>query len=113
MIDIDEGLPGEEPIKGTLLTLAQAARLLPTRPAPSTLWRWAKRGIRGIHLGYRRLGGKIVVTEEAIRCFMDQLTKQDDEAATQTRPREGLPPSEFRPLSKAHVEAELRREGLL
>ncbi len=91
------------------LTLAQAARLLPTKPAPSTLWRWARKGVRGVHLEYRRLGGKIVVTEQGIRCFMDELTRRDTESAKPVgHPAE---PASLR-MSKRELETELKREGL-
>jgi hypothetical protein len=112
MIGISDELPLQEPITGKWLTLAQAARLLPTRPAPSTLWRWARKGVRGVHLEYRRLGGKIVVTEEAIRHFMDELTKRDAELAAPMRQRTDPPGPEHRRMSKEELEAELRREGL-
>ena len=105
-------LPSAKLDDAKYLTLAQAARLLPTKPAPSTLWRWARKGVRGVHLEYRRLGGKIVVTEQGIRCFMDELTRQDAEGAEPaSRPAEPLEPASRR-MSKGELETELKREGL-
>jgi hypothetical protein len=112
VIDINGNLEVQEPIAGKYLTLAQAARLLPTKPAPSTLWRWARKGVRGVHLEYRRLGGKIVVTEQAIRRFMDALTQRDAEGAEPTGLPVDTPEPAHRCMSKAEIEAELKREGL-
>lgn len=53
----------------TLMSLSEAARTLPHRPTPSTLWRWCRKGIKGIHLEYLRLGGRIFVEPEALRRF--------------------------------------------
>jgi len=113
MIDSGNEIPPQESATEKWLTLAQAARLLPTRPAPSTLWRWARKGVRGVHLEYRRLGGKIVVTEQGIRHFMDELTKRDNEAPLTTP--QFADPSGVKPplMSKGQLEAELRRERLL
>lgn len=67
----------------TLMTLSQAARTLPHRPAASTLWRWCRKGIRGIRLEYLRLGGRIFVEEEALRRFGLALAQAYDDDATQ------------------------------
>ena len=93
------------------LTLAQAARLLPTKPAPSTLWRWARKGLRGIRLEYRRLGGRIVVTEDALRRFMEELTKVDHQSVPRFAERTESG-SERRQMSREELEAALRHEQL-
>lgn len=45
-----------------LLTLSEACRLLPTKPSPTTLWRWRTKGIlvngQRIRLECIRVGGK-------------------------------------------------------
>ena len=51
-----------DPLLEEILPLAEAARRLPRlragRPThPSTLWRWASRGIRGVRLETVRVGG--------------------------------------------------------
>jgi hypothetical protein len=63
-------LDGEE-----LLTFAQAATLLPRRRggskvATSTLWRWSRRGSRGVVLRTIRVGGNVYVSREALTDFI-------------------------------------------
>jgi hypothetical protein len=65
-----------------LLTLDEAAQLLPHRPHPSALWRWARRGLRArdgrvIRLAHVRIGGRIFVTLQAIREFGAALAAGD------------------------------------
>ena len=56
-----------------IVNLAEAAPLLPRRRGKqihvSTLWRWARRGVHGIQLEHRRLGGQIVTSLEALDRF--------------------------------------------
>lgn len=61
-----------------LITLAEARRLLPTRPDISTLWRWARKGVKGVRLEYLRVGAKIVTSEAALRRFGAALAATDD-----------------------------------
>ena len=53
----------------TLLSLTEASRALPRidgkRPHPSTLWRWCRKGVRGVRLEYVRLGKRICTSEKA------------------------------------------------
>jgi hypothetical protein len=72
-----------DPLSPDTLTLAQAARLLPSlragRPVdPSTLWRWASRGLHGVRLPIVRVGGTACTSREALRKFL-----ADVEAARQ------------------------------
>jgi hypothetical protein len=72
-----------------LVTLAAAARLVPNRKsekgvAPSTLWRWHIRGVRGVKLETLLVGGVRYTSTEAIRRFYDQTTAAAD----------GRPPNE-------------------
>jgi hypothetical protein len=45
-----------------LITLTEATKVLPTvngkRPAICTLWRWCRKGLRGVFLEYVRVGRK-------------------------------------------------------
>ncbi len=50
-----------------LLTLAEAAKRLPTRPHVSTIWRWAATG----GLETVRLGGRVYTSIEAIERFAE------------------------------------------
>lgn len=66
-----------------LITLAQAARLRPGsrrgRPThPSTVYRWAVRGIRGVRLEIIRIGGMTYTSVEALQRFADRLTVGGD-----------------------------------
>lgn len=53
----------------TILTLAQAAQHIPSRPHISTLHRWRTRGVRGIRLETILLGGKRATSIEALNRF--------------------------------------------
>lgn len=70
-------LDGEE-----LLTFSEAARRLPRRrggakTAVSTLWRWSKRGSRGVYLRVVRVGGNVYVPRSALVDFIEQRTAVD------------------------------------
>lgn len=62
-----------------IVTFAEAAKRLPAvngrRPHASTLWRWARKGIRGIHLETRRLGGRFVTSVGALDRFSERLAQ--------------------------------------
>ncbi len=58
-----------------LFSFSQAASLLPRRRggskiATSTLWRWSRRGSRGVVLRTVRIGGNVYVSREAIMDFI-------------------------------------------
>jgi hypothetical protein len=55
-----------------LLTLADAAKLLPDRPSVCTLWRWRTRGARGRKLESIALSGKVYTSVEALQRFAAQ-----------------------------------------
>ena len=44
------------------------------RVAPSTIYRWASRGVRGVQLEVLRVGGVLKTTESALRRFAAQLS---------------------------------------
>jgi hypothetical protein len=76
---------------GELLSLAEAARTLPGRPGPSTLWRWRTRGIRGVRLATVLIGGRRYVSKQALAAFAQRLTDATDpqlrdEAASERSP---------------------------
>jgi hypothetical protein len=58
----------------TLVTLAQAAKRLPGRPHVSTLWRWARRGVRGIVLETYVVAGRRFTSTEALERFASATT---------------------------------------
>lgn len=65
-----------------LITLSQATKLLPRingkHPATCTLWRWCRRGLRGVFLEYVRAGRRICTTREALLRFFTALADMDD-----------------------------------
>ena len=70
-------LEGEE-----LLTFPEAAAQLPRRrggakTATSTLWRWAKRGSRGVFLRVVRVGGNVYVRRSDLNEFIKQRSAVD------------------------------------
>lgn len=72
----------------TLLTLPQAGKILPHRPHSSTVWRWCRKGVRGIHCEYVRLGGRIFVTLAALEQFGAALAAADGQPAPpKSKPR--------------------------
>ncbi len=64
-----------------LLSLTEATKVMPRvngkRPAISTLWRWCRKGINGVHLEYLRLGRNILTTEAALFRFFAALAAAD------------------------------------
>lgn len=66
-----------------MLSLAQAAKLLPEPPSPVTMWRWRSKGVAGIKLAAVKCGGKWLTSREAMNAFIEAQT-----AATQPAPDE-------------------------
>ena len=68
-----------------LISFSTAVRSLPEvngrRHSPSTLYRWARWGIRGIRLEYLRIGRCMVTSQEALERFFANLAVADDQAA--------------------------------
>ena len=66
-----------------LFTLTQATKVMPRvggrRPAVSTLWRWCRKGIKGVHLEYLRVGRNIVTSREALLRFFAALADADEQ----------------------------------
>jgi hypothetical protein len=54
----------------SLLSLSEAGRTLPQRPSPVTMWRWSRRGIRGIRLESILIGGRRFTSREALGRFI-------------------------------------------
>jgi hypothetical protein len=79
-------LPRAHLTRERLLSFSEAVKSLPTvsgrRLAPSTLYRWARRGIGGTRLEYLRIGRCMVTSREALERFFTNLAMADDQAAT-------------------------------
>ena len=62
-----------------VFALAEAASQLPRlngrKVHASSLWRWAKIGIRGVFLETRKLGGRYVTSLEALDRFSKKLAE--------------------------------------
>jgi hypothetical protein len=91
------------------LTLAEAARLLPKRPNPATLWRWRTRGVRGVKLQTVLIGGRRYCYPSAMRQFIAAVTaaasgKPDGAAAE--------PETETKRQRSAEMSRRLRQAGL-
>lgn len=65
----------------SLLSLTEATKALPRvngkRPSISTLWRWCRRGLRGVRLEYIRVGRGIATSHEALNRFFNSLAAAD------------------------------------
>ena len=87
-----------------LLTLAEAAALIPGRPSLCAIWRWRKRGVRGGRkLETVVIGGRPYTSREAIQRFAYQQGGSNTPAPRSPRRRE-------REISRA--EAELAKAGI-
>jgi hypothetical protein len=53
------------------ITLAEASRILPAHPHPSTLFRWAVEGHRGVKLQTLRMGRRLLTSRDALQAFME------------------------------------------
>ncbi len=61
-----------------LLTLEQAAQLLPGKPARLTVWRWCRAGIRDIRLDSVVIGARRYTSHRALAEFAASLTKASE-----------------------------------
>jgi hypothetical protein len=63
----------------TLCTFSEAAQWLPRiggkRLSTATLWRWARKGIKGLHLETRRIGIRFLTSREALDRFTKALSE--------------------------------------
>ena len=112
--DIDCALPGD------YLTLAQAAKRMPRgtngrKVHVSTLWRWCRRGCKGVTLQYYRIGRTIMTTEKALQQFFTALAKVDDEQTDSCnyKPRHKRRRPGNRQAAIDEANAVLRKAGIL
>ena len=73
-----------------LLTLGEAAKLLPNRPHASALWRWCRRGLKSrggrvVRLAHLRIGGRLYVRREDLEAFGRKLAEADVEGFDRER----------------------------
>lgn len=66
----------------TLLTFADAGKLLPESRSGQTVWRWARRGTptrsgHRVHLQYLQLGRRFYTTMKWVAEYGDELARND------------------------------------
>jgi hypothetical protein len=91
--------------KEPLLSLAQAARLLPRRRGKkvcaTTVWRWCVHGHRGVLLEALRTPAGWATTAAAVGRFLAELARQDRQQKT----RDPSQPLQSREWARAYLEA--------
>ncbi len=69
-----------------LLSLKEVVKMVPPidgkHPHVSTLWRWCRVGLRGVHLDYLRVGQRVVTSQEALGRFARDLAVADEQPAS-------------------------------
>lgn len=98
-----------DPTQETLLSLTQAAKLLPARrggkrPHVSCLYRWTTAGCKGVALESIQIGGTRCTSKEALGRFFEALTHADS-------PRTARSTSQ-RQRAAAAAERELEQQGV-
>lgn len=110
-----EKCPAAESVQ--FLTLSEAAARLGEggrRPSVCTIWRWARKGCRGVRLEYARFGREIRVTPDALAAFGRHLAAADKAldapVASTFPPRKNTPAQREKQITAA--EARLAARGL-
>ena len=102
--------------KEKVLTLCEAAKDLPAlngrRPHSSSLWRWCRRGLRGVHLEYVRLGGRICTSSEALSRFANALAAADTNLTKPVPSLQQKATLKIRQHDVERAEKYLRKNGL-
>lgn len=101
-----------------ILSLTDASKALPKIDGKhlhtSTLWRWCRRGIRGIQLDYVRLGHRVCTSVEALNRFSQRLAEADSQHFHSNPVVDDAPvTSKQREKSIAQAEAILESGGIL
>lgn len=100
-----------------IMSLTEAAKSLPRlngrRPAISTLWRWARKGVRGVRLDYIRVGRGIATSAEALSRFFNALADVDAQEQPAARAGATAPTlsSRVRQQQQATADEVLRKAG--
>jgi hypothetical protein len=104
------------------LTLTEAARIAPGRPAPNCVWRWCRRGVLSragerVRLQHVRIGGTIYTTARWLEEFGGKLAEADakyftlcDAAAEAARAAAPISSAPRRRASAAQVDEQRRVE---
>ena len=104
-VQCNEGISG-------LMTLAEASKAIPRirgkRVHPSTIFRWCKRGVRGVYLKYAKIGRTIAVNPSDLQTFFTALAEADSAdqpnttAIRKRRPRRTTSATRQREIDKAN-----------
>ena len=97
------------------LSLTEATKELPSlggrRLDVSTLWRWCRKGVRGVCLEYCRLGNRIVTSRESLARFAQRLADADASPIEREAARCHAPVTKGRtPAQRAAAVEKARRE---
>ena len=95
-----------------IISFAELAKSLPGRPSRkpihlSTIHRWRKNGLRGVHLECVRIGGRWCTSREAFSRFCRRLTALEESPAATQVPRD----QPKRTRKPKHTCEQLEREG--
>ena len=103
-----------------LLSLSEACSSLPRidgkSPHSSTVWRWCRKGVRGVRLEYVRLGHRICTSREALNRFANALARADVtvsvSSGTESPSYSSPTPQKHRARAIADAEAALEEAGI-
>jgi hypothetical protein len=95
--------------KEEIISLTEAAHKLPKingrHPAICTLWRWCRKGLRGTHLEYIRVGRGIATSSQAMNRFFNSLAENDQPLSVSPPPTRLSPPVTSKSRQRAIEEA--------
>ncbi len=100
--------------KPRYITLKDAAKLTPGRPALSTIWRWARRGTltrtgQRVRLAHVRIGKRVYTTAADLEAFFHAVANADapyfEKQTASTKAH--------RTKAHARAESKLREKGVL
>ena len=103
-----------------LLSLSESCAALPRidgkRPHTSTIWRWCRKGVRGVRLEHVRLGHRICTSRAALNRFANALAVADSASSSSSNantPTVPTPtPENQRARAVAEAEASLEEAGI-
>jgi Protein of unknown function (DUF1580) len=105
------------------ITMTEAAKCSPGRPHISTIWRWARKGVKArngsrINLEHIRAGGRLFTTEASLERFFKAVAEADQgyfmrEPVTVTYPKSRQRTARQREKDIAEAEKALDRAGIL
>lgn len=96
------------------LSLTEATKAAPTldgkRLHPSTVWRWIRDGIRGVHLEHCEVGRRVATSREALTRFFNALAQDDRKSRSRTGRRR---PKHRRERANQRAKAVLHKAGII